>query len=275
MESLKHIYLDGTGLRELPSSIGHLNGLVWLNLGNCKDLTSLPGSICKLKSLWSLTLSGCSELKKLPDDTGGLQCLEELEANGSGIQEVSTSITLLSKLRRLLLAGCKEGEFKSRTQVLSLRSSPREGLRLPSLSSLSLPCDLSYLPSLVSLDLSRKTFTTLPGSLSQLPQLQCLILEDCKSLRSLPVPPSSIIALWADGCTSLETFSYPSNAYTARKFRRIDFRFSNCFRLVENEQNVSVEAILLGIQHVASFKDPCYYYRVCYFCSRTLSVLNA
>ena len=78
MESLKHIYLDGTGLRELPSSIGHLNGLVWLNLGNCKDLASLPGSICKLKSLWSLTLSGCSELKKLPDDTGGLQCLEEL-----------------------------------------------------------------------------------------------------------------------------------------------------------------------------------------------------
>ena len=256
MESLKSLYLAGTGLRELPSSVEHLNGLVWLNLENCKDLARLPGSVCKLTSLRYLTLSGCLELKKLPDDIGDLQCLEELQVNGSGIQEVPTSITLLSKLKRLLLGGCKEGESKSRTPVLSLRSSP---------------CDSSYLSSLVWLDLSRKTFTTLPSSLSQLPRLQCLILDDCKSLRSLPEPPSSIVCLWANGCTSLETFPYPSNVYRARKFRRIDFRFSNCFRLVENEQSVSVEAILLGIWHIASnctgkFQYP-FDYMVCYVCS--------
>ena len=56
MESLKSLYLAGTGLRELPSSVEHLNGLVWLNLENCKDLARLPGSVCKLTSLRYLTL---------------------------------------------------------------------------------------------------------------------------------------------------------------------------------------------------------------------------
>ena len=102
MESLKSLYLAGTGLRKLPSSIEHLNGLVWWNLENCKDLACLRGSFCELTSLRYLTLSGCSELKKLTDDIGGLQCLEELQVNGSGIQGVPTSITLLSKLKRLL-----------------------------------------------------------------------------------------------------------------------------------------------------------------------------
>ena len=62
MESLKSLYLAGTGLRELPSSVEHLNGLVRLNLENCKDLARLPGSVCKFTSLRYLTLSGCSEL---------------------------------------------------------------------------------------------------------------------------------------------------------------------------------------------------------------------
>ena len=82
MESLKSLYLAGTGLKDLPSSVEHLN---WLNLENCKDLSRLPGSVCKLTSLRYLILSGCSDLKKLPDDIGGLQCLEEVQVNGSGI----------------------------------------------------------------------------------------------------------------------------------------------------------------------------------------------
>ena len=73
---------------------------------------------------------------------GSLQGLVKVEANGSGIQEVPTSITLLTKLQVLSLAGCKAGESKSRNLVLSLRSSPTEGLSLPSLSGL---CSLKML----------------------------------------------------------------------------------------------------------------------------------
>ena len=81
-------------------------------------------------------------MKKLPDDMGSLQGLVKLEANGIGIQEVPTSITPLAKLQVLSLAGCKAGESKSRNLVLSLRSSPTEGLPLPSLSGL---CSLKML----------------------------------------------------------------------------------------------------------------------------------
>ncbi|CBI39354.3 unnamed protein product, partial [Vitis vinifera] len=116
MESLMELFLDGSGIIELPSSIGCLNGLVFLNLKNCKKLASLPQSFCELTSLGTLTLCGCSELKELPDDLGSLQCLAELNADGSGIQEVPPSITLLTNLQKLSLAGCKGGDSKSIAQ---------------------------------------------------------------------------------------------------------------------------------------------------------------
>ncbi|KAJ9687193.1 hypothetical protein PVL29_015874 [Vitis rotundifolia] len=270
MESLKELFLDDTGLRELPSSIEHLNGLVLLKLKNCKRLASLPESICKLTSLQTLTLSGCSELKRLPDDMGSLQCLLKLKANGSGIQEVPSSITLLTKLQVLSLAGCKEGGSKSRNLALSLRASPTDGLRLSSLTVLhslkklnlsdrnllegALPSDLSSLSWLECLDLSRNNFITVPASLSRLPHLRSLIVEHCKNLQSLPELPSSIKELLANDCTSLETFSYPSSAYALRKFGDFNFEFSNCFRLVGNEQSDTVEAILQEIRLVASIQ---------------------
>ena len=45
------LFLDGSAIPELPSSIGRLNGLVSLNLTDCKKLASLPQSICELTSL--------------------------------------------------------------------------------------------------------------------------------------------------------------------------------------------------------------------------------
>ena len=51
MGSLLELFLDGTALKELPSSIQHLSGLVLLNLRECKSLAILPHCICKLKSL--------------------------------------------------------------------------------------------------------------------------------------------------------------------------------------------------------------------------------
>ena len=270
MESLKELFLDDTGLRELPSSIEHLNGLVLLKLKNCKRLASLPESFCKLTSLQTLTLSGCSELKKLPDDMGSLQCLLKLKANGSGIQEVPTSITLLTKLQVLSLAGCKGGGSKSKNLALSLRASPTDGLRLSSLTVLhslkklnlsdcnllegALPSDLSSLSWLECLDLSRNSFITVP-SLSRLPRLERLILEHCKSLRSLPELPSSVEELLANDCTSLETISNPSSAYAWRNSGHLYSEFCNCFRLVENEQSDNVEAILRGIRLVASIPN--------------------
>ncbi|KAK8329561.1 hypothetical protein V6Z11_A11G329200 [Gossypium hirsutum] len=48
MECLQELYLDGTGIKELPILIGNLSSLVLLNLTDCRNLVYLPGSIeCK------------------------------------------------------------------------------------------------------------------------------------------------------------------------------------------------------------------------------------
>ena len=113
--------------------------------------------------------------------------------------------------------------------------------------------DLSSLSSLESLDLSRNSFITIPASLiSGLSRLKALILTYCKSLQSLPELPSSIEYLNAEDCTSLETFSCSSSACTSKRLGDLLFKFSNCFRLMENEHNDSVKHILLGIQLLAS-----------------------
>ncbi|KAB2627208.1 TMV resistance protein N-like [Pyrus ussuriensis x Pyrus communis] len=82
MERLASLDLDGTSIRELPASIERLQGLVSLNLKNCKSLIYLPDSICNLLSLEWLTLHGCSKLSKLPED---LWYLKHLDIRGTGI----------------------------------------------------------------------------------------------------------------------------------------------------------------------------------------------
>ena len=235
---------------------------------NCKKLASLPQSICELASLQTLTLRGCSGLKDLPDDLGSLQCLVELNVDGSGIQGVPPSISLLTNLRELSLVGCKGGESKSRNLLFLFHSSPIVGSQLPSFLGLHslkvlslrgcnlpkgvLPDDLGSLPSFERLDLSRNNFITMPASLNRLSRLRILRIEYCKCLQSLPELPSSIESLNAHSCNSLETFSCSSSAYTSKELGGVRFNFSICFKLGENKDSDIVAAIIEGIQLMSS-----------------------
>ena len=55
MECLNTLYLYGSGIREVPSSIEHLTKLETLRLFSCKNLRDLPDSIYKLQQLRYLT----------------------------------------------------------------------------------------------------------------------------------------------------------------------------------------------------------------------------
>ena len=57
MEYLKTLDLEGSGIREVPSSIEHLTMLEKLNLSGCKNLGDLPDSIYKLQQLQKLRTS--------------------------------------------------------------------------------------------------------------------------------------------------------------------------------------------------------------------------
>ncbi|RVW15039.1 Disease resistance-like protein DSC1 [Vitis vinifera] len=267
MEHLPNLSLEGTAIKGLPLSIENLTGLALLNLKECKSLESLPRSIFKLKSLKTLILSNCtrlkklpeiqenmeslmelfldgSELKELPDDLGSLQCLAELNADGSGIQEEYDLLFPLITNRRIATASFS-GLYSLRVLILQ-RCNLSEG---------ALPSDLGSLPSLERLDLSRNSFITIPASLSGLSRLRSLTLEYCKSLQSLPELPSSVESLNAHSCTSLETFSCSSSAYTSKKFGDLRFNFTNCFRLGENQGSDIVGAILEGIQLMSSIPN--------------------
>ncbi|KAK3204719.1 hypothetical protein Dsin_018765 [Dipteronia sinensis] len=79
LDNIKELYLGGTIIEELPSSIEYLSCLIILDLENCSRLTCLPNGICKLKCLEELNLTGCSQLGRLPDDLGSLKALKKLK----------------------------------------------------------------------------------------------------------------------------------------------------------------------------------------------------
>ena len=62
MKNVSKLYLDGTAITKLPTSIENLTGLVSLNVKDCKNLMSLPSTFFNMKWLKDLNLSGCSKL---------------------------------------------------------------------------------------------------------------------------------------------------------------------------------------------------------------------
>ena len=160
MTSLLDLYLDGTAIEELPSSIKHLTGLALLSLQYCKNLWSFPSVIYSLTSLKILTLKGCKSQ----------QPIEALQNTGPEPEPIN-----------LLLPNSFSG--------LSSLVSP--DLSDCNLSDGALPDDLSCLYSIKSLNLSKNNFTSLPDSISELSELKLLLLDHCSELKSLPYLPIS------------------------------------------------------------------------------------
>ncbi|XP_019056468.1 PREDICTED: probable WRKY transcription factor 19, partial [Tarenaya hassleriana] len=90
-ENIREIYLSGTAIREVPSSIENLSKLAILDLENCKRLQHLPMGVSYLKSLGTLKLSGCSNLVGLQNlDALYLRCLQHLDATKTTTMEESS-----------------------------------------------------------------------------------------------------------------------------------------------------------------------------------------
>ncbi|XP_024163196.2 disease resistance protein RPV1 [Rosa chinensis] len=253
---LEKLDVSGSGIRELPSSIGMLEGLTVLKMEDCKHLECLPSSVGGLKSLKNLNVSGCSKLDKLPDELGHVACFEKLDVSGTGIRELPSSIGLLKNLKEFSLAGCKAWSPKSWNmipfQLLRKRSPIPAGLSLHCLTGLhsltdldlsdcnlsELPSDFGCLSSLIELDLSRNQFRRLPESIGQLSRLGYLHLEWCHKIRRLPELPSHVI-VDAENCISLDRLA--NQIGQSNSLRR--GYFPNCFKLVENQ---SCESIALS-----------------------------
>ncbi|GMN43213.1 hypothetical protein TIFTF001_012413 [Ficus carica] len=143
---------------------------------------SLKIGICQLKSLIDLGLSGCSSLEKIPELP---RTLAQLDLSDTTIEEVPSSIELLSDLQYLLLRNCKR-----------LRSLPTSICKLQSLAFLDLrgcskfenfPEILKPMKGLFYLDLSETGIKDLPSSIQNLVSLGSLILGFCPNLKFVPI----------------------------------------------------------------------------------------
>ncbi|MBA0859565.1 hypothetical protein Goshw_008381, partial [Gossypium schwendimanii] len=130
MECLLMLYLDGTSIEQLPSSIGNLSNLVLLNLKDCRNLqlefleeldlskTTIrkpPSFISQLKNLKDLSSVGARDLHlslgslkelnlrdynlfDIPNDICCLYSLKELDLSSNNFISILSSLTRLSKL---------------------------------------------------------------------------------------------------------------------------------------------------------------------------------
>ncbi|MBA0754941.1 hypothetical protein Gogos_020705, partial [Gossypium gossypioides] len=107
MECLRDLDLSGTALKELPSSIGNLIGLEYLNMDNCKNLVRLPDSFYKLKSLTTFSLRCCLRLEIFPEIMDTMEMLYKLDLSGTALKELPSTIDNLIGLKYLSLNDCE------------------------------------------------------------------------------------------------------------------------------------------------------------------------
>ncbi|XP_040997963.1 disease resistance protein RUN1-like isoform X2 [Juglans microcarpa x Juglans regia] len=263
---LSKLYLDGTAIEELPSSIEHLTNLVLLNLQDCKSLLSFPRVLFGLASLKSLILSGCRcQPTKSGHPLGLSPILSPIDVRLNFVQLISFSVLyylilpntylrILTCVELILWTHflCVARQHESKPINLLL---PRSFSWLSSVVSLDLsdcnlldgafPDDLSRLSSLQSLNLSRNGFICLPNSISQLSKLKFLCLDNCTKLKSLQNLPISTQLVMARECTSLENYSGQVVVWTSGE---TGFTFINCLSLADDEECKVGEVFLLDSQ---------------------------
>lgn len=180
-------------------------------------------------------------IQKIPEDISLLQSLEKLDLSGNDFRNLPTSMKNLSKLKHARLSNCTKLEaLPELTELHTLKLSGCSSLQsLPQLPPgasclLELELDnchnfqtfshqLAHLTTLTYLDLSSNNFETIPESITNLPSLGTLCLNNCKKLNSVESLPPSLEHLYAHGCDSLENVAFPPNHST----KHIDL--SHCF----------------------------------------------
>jgi len=95
------------GLTSLPDTIGEMQNLQTLFLGNCYNIAELPATITKLRSLVTLNLYNCGGLRYLPDTFDEFKTLQVLSLQGcEKLVEVPPSMSQCLTLTTLTLWNC-------------------------------------------------------------------------------------------------------------------------------------------------------------------------
>ncbi|XP_048318238.2 uncharacterized protein LOC107417594 isoform X1 [Ziziphus jujuba] len=257
MNCLIQLFLDGTAIKELPTSVERLSNLKLLDLRECKNLLSLPDLVCSLTSLEGLSIGGCSMINQLPVNIGSLEKLEQLHACRTAIRKAPSSIVLLKNLQRLCFSQCGGVADGSSSQCSSESNIsfklPKSFSGLSSLTYLDLtecnleqgeiPKDIGCLSLLESLKLGGNNFTNLPDSISQLSKLRYLNVNNCSKLQSLTNLPLNVKEVRASDCPMLndQMIIWPSDK---------GFSFIDCRKSVQAERSIAHHPLPMPEEHI-------------------------
>ncbi|XP_060183435.1 putative disease resistance protein RGA3 [Lycium barbarum] len=157
---LKVLDISDSCFDELPSSVGELKYLRYLDVSANGSIKELPDSINELLSLQTLRVSHCARLEGLPKDIGNLISLRHLHITTKQAFLPDKAIGCLSSLRSLFIYSCNN--------LVSLS----EGLQ-----------HLTSLRTLAIIGCPRLTF--FPSAMKHLTALENLLIVDCEELTLL------------------------------------------------------------------------------------------
>ena len=190
LRHLKHLKsLEIENARSFPAAIEELRSLEQLVLSNCQ-FSSLPSEIGCLPNLRYLDISNCMEIRSLPS----FYCLEHLKLYKFGCNTLGN---LGANLKLLALVNLPH--LRSLPSHIDQLTS-LEHLELRNLSILSLPNEFGNLSSLKILKAISLDWPSLPNSVTRLQKLEHLQLDNLY----LPSLPDSIGDLTTLQCLEMD-----------------------------------------------------------------------
>jgi disease resistance protein RPS2 len=211
--SLKVLDLSDTSIQALPTTVGQLGQLEFLNLRGCDKLEELPDSICNLSHLQFLNLEDCDNLNSLPDRIGALKNLKHLKFSGSdkGVMVIPHQISQLTSLNKLVLPPLSTPmsveDLTNLSNLIELDATVKPEIKGGSMSTWSemrklrlrfdggedddaaldiLPQNMQSMKKLQSLELFNYRGVSLPNCICQFQNLKNLHLTRCLKLKELP-----------------------------------------------------------------------------------------
>jgi hypothetical protein len=234
---LRLLDISNLSFEVLPSSIGTLKHLRYLNLCRSPRLKKLPNSICNLYNLQTLLLHYCPRLERLPKDTRKMINLRHLTVTTTYSRLFENGVCSFNSLRVLRISNCSRLEvlFQGMDGWLTkLRTLVVEGCDSKHLTALEIlviqTCEeLSLMGGEddhdLKLSLRKLLIEDLP-KLEVLPQwlqgssstLQFLRISKCRNLTALPewLPSlKSLHTLEIIDCSKLSSLPKEMNRLTA------------------------------------------------------------